>query len=147
MRQRKTLSPRQELSPPKIKWVLSELLITYKFRENELLLRQEPHSNYNNADVEILWDCTISTDRCLEEKGNRPDLVVTDRREKVINVVEMACLSWRNRCETDTRKTEKYRTVRRELTERNEGFRVQQINIAVDVLGGYDRKVKFFKFY
>ena len=26
--------------------------------------------------------------------------------------------------------------------ERNEGFRVQQTNIVVDVLGGYNRKVK-----
>ena len=26
--------------------------------------------------------------------------------------------------------------------ERNEGFKVQQTNIVVDVLGGYDRKVK-----
>ena len=125
-----------------LKWVLSELLIVYKFREKQLPLRQEPHSNYNNADVEILWDCTVSTDRRLEEEGNRPDLVVTNRREKVINVVEMACPSWINRRKTDTRKTEKYRTVRRELMERNEGFRVQQTNIVVDVLGGYDRRVK-----
>ena len=43
--------------------------------------------------MEILWDCTVSTDRRLEEEGNRPDLV-TDRRETVINVVEMACPSW-----------------------------------------------------
>ena len=93
-----------------LKWVLSELLIAYKSREKQLPLRQEPHSNYNNADVEILWDCTVSTDRRLEEEGNRPDLVVTDRREKVINVVEMACPSWSNRRETDTRKQEKYRT-------------------------------------
>ena len=84
-----------------------------------------PHSNYNNADEEKLWDCTVSTDIRLEEEGNRRDLVVTDRREKVINIVEMACPSWRNRRDTDTRKTEKYRTVRRELMERNEGFRVQ----------------------
>ena len=90
----------------------------------------------------ILWDCIDSKDRRLEEEGNRPDLVVTDRREKVINVVEMVCPSWRNRRETDTRKTEKYRTVRRELMERNEGFRVQQTNIVVDVLRGYDRKAK-----
>ena len=60
------------------KWVLSELLIAYKFREKQLPLRQEPHSNYNNTDVEILWDCTVSTDKRLEEEGNRPDLVVTD---------------------------------------------------------------------
>ena len=86
--------------------------------------------------VEILWNCTVSTDRRLEEEGNGPDLVVTDRREKVINVIEMACPSWRNRRETDTCKTEKYRTVRRELMERNEGFKVQQTNIVVGVLGG-----------
>ena len=90
--------------------------------------------------MEIIWDCAVSADRRLEEEGNRPDLVVTDRREKVINVVGIACPSWRNRRETDSRKTEKYRTVRRELMERNEGFRVQQTNIVVDVLGGYDRK-------
>ena len=40
-------------------------------------------------------------DRRLEEKGNRPDLVVTERREKVINVSEMACPSWTNRRDTD----------------------------------------------
>ena len=57
----------------------------------------------------------------------------------MIKVVEMACPSWR---ETDTHKTEKCRTVRRELMKRNEGFRVQQTNIIVDVLEGYDRKVK-----
>ena len=116
-----------------LKWVLSELLLAYKFR-------QEPHTNNSNAVVEILWNCT---DRRLEEEeAYRADLVVTDRRKKVVNVVEMACPSWRNRRKTDTRKTEKYRTVRRELMERNEGFSVQQTNIVVDVLGGYDREVK-----
>ena len=88
-----------------LKWVLSELLIAYKFREKQLPLRQELHSNYNTADVEILWDCTVFTNRRLEKEGNRPDHVVTDRRQKVINVVEMACPSWRNRRETDTCKT------------------------------------------
>ena len=53
----------------------------------------------------------------------------------------MACPSWRNRRETNNRKTEKYTTVRKELTERNEGFKVRQTNIVVDVLGGYDKEV------
>ena len=92
--------------------------------------------------MEILWECTVSTDRRLEEEGNRLDLVVTDRREKAINVVEITCPSWRKRLETDTRKTEKCRAVRREMLERKKGFRVQRTNIFVDVLGGYDRKVK-----
>ena len=54
--------------------------------------REKERNNYNNADVEILWDCTISTDSRLEEEGNRPDLVVTDRREKEINVVVVSKL-------------------------------------------------------
>ena len=45
-----------------LKWVLSELLIAHKFIEKQLPLKQEPHSNYNNADVEILWYCTVSRD-------------------------------------------------------------------------------------
>lgn len=69
------------------------------------------------------------------KKGNRPGPLVTKRKEKVINVVEMICPSWRNRRETDTRKTEKYGTVRRELMERNQGFRVKQTYVVVDVLG------------
>ena len=92
--------------------------------------------------MEILWDCSVFTDRHLDEEDNGPDLVVNDRKEKVIDVVEMARLRWRNRSETNTRKTEKYRTVRRELMERNDGFKVQKTNIVVDVLGEYDRKVK-----
>ena len=35
----------------------------------------------------------------MEAEGNRPDPVVTDRREKVINVVKMGCPSLRNRSE------------------------------------------------
>ena len=125
-----------------LKWVLSELLIAYKFREKHLPLRQESHSNDNDADVvvEILWDCTVSTARRLEEEVNRPDLVVTDRGGKVINVIEMACPSWRNWRQTNTRKTEKYRTVRIELWKETTVSESKRGTLYV--LEGYDRNVK-----
>ena len=53
----------------------------------------------------------------------------------------MACPSWRNRAETDERKTRKYTTVREELKERYLGYEVRQTNIVVDILGGFDRKL------
>ena len=49
-----------------------------------VVIKLKERKKERNADVEILWDCTVSTDRRLEEEGNRSDLVVTDRREKVI---------------------------------------------------------------
>ena len=53
----------------------------------------------------------------MPDEGNRPDLQVINKREEKIDVVEMACPSWRNRAETDDRKTRKYKTVREELKE------------------------------
>ena len=73
------------------------------------------------------------------DEGNRPDLLVINKREEKIDVVEMACPSMRNRAKTDERKTMKYTTVREELKERYPGYKVRQTNIVVDILGGFDR--------
>ena len=35
-----------------------------------------------------------------------------------------------------------YRTVREELKERHPGYKIQQIKLIVDVLGGYDKQLK-----
>ena len=53
----------------------------------------------------------------MPDEGNRPDLQVINKREK-IDIIEMARPSWRNRAETDERKERKYTTVREELEER-----------------------------
>ena len=78
--------------------------------------------------------------RILDER-NRPDLQVINEKEEKIDVVEMACLTWRNRAETDERRTRKYTTVKEELKERNPGYEERQTNIVVDILGGFDRKL------
>ena len=75
----------------------------------------------------------------MPDEGNRPDLQVINKREEKIDVVEMTCPSWRNRAETDERKTRKYTTVREELKERYPGYEVRQTNIVFDILGGFDR--------
>ena len=51
-----------------------------------------------------------------------------------IDVVKMVCLNWRNRADTDERKTRKYTTVREEP-----GYEVRQTNVVVDIRGGFDR--------
>ena len=107
-----------------------------------LSLMEEPASFYSSDDVEITWDCSIATDARAEGEGNRPDLVMTDKMKKVVNIVEMACPSWRNREESDRRKTEKYKTVRKEMIARHPGFRIVQIDIIGDVLGEFNKDLK-----
>ena len=44
----------------------------------------------------------IASEARPEGGRNRPDLVVTDKTPvKEINVIEMACPSWRNRADTE----------------------------------------------
>ena len=88
---------------------------------------------------EIMWGCSVTTETRAPDEGNRPDLQIIDQGEKRIDILEVACPSWRNRAETSERKTRKYQTVRDEMRERYQGYDVNQTNIIVDILGGYDR--------
>ena len=62
-----------------------------------------------------MWDCSVTTETRAPDEGNRPDLQIIDQEEKRIDILEMACPSWRNRAETSERKTRKYQTVRDEM--------------------------------
>ena len=88
-----------------------------------------------------MWDCSITTSSRPPEEGNRPDICVTNHADKEIDFLEMACPSWRNREAPEERKTSKYRTVREELKERYPGYKIQQINLIVDVVGGCDKQL------
>ena len=124
-----------------LKHVLSALLLRHGIRERHISPKQETRSYYTNREknIEIMWDCSVTTGTRMPDEGNWPDLQVINKREEKIDVVEMACPSWRNRAETDERKTRKYTTVREELEERYPGYEVRQTNIVVDILGGFDR--------
>ena len=121
-----------------LKHVLSALQMKHGLRNKPLSQNQELKSYYTNQDrcVEIMWDCSVTTETRAPDEGNRPDLQIIDQEEKRIDILEMACPSWRNRAE---RKTRKYQTVRDEMRERYQGYDVNQTNIIVDILGGYDR--------
>ena len=124
-----------------LKYVLSALPVKHGIKERHIGPKQEPRSYYTNREknIEIMRDCSVTTGTRMPDEGNRPDLQVINRREEKIDVVEMACPSWRNRAETDERKTRKYTTVREELKERYPGYEVRQTSIVVDILGGFDR--------
>ena len=49
-----------------------------------------PRIFYGRKDVDITWDCSIETENRQESEGNRPDLVVTDKKLKEINIRKTA---------------------------------------------------------
>ena len=93
--------------------------------------------------IEVLRLCGTAVLRRKQEhrmkETGRTQLQIIDQEEKRIDILEMACPSWRIRAETSERKTRKYQTVRDEMRERYQGYDVNQTNIIVDILGGYDR--------
>ena len=48
--------------------------------------------------------------------------------------VEMSCPWLNNRAKKDTEKTEKYQTLRWELTRQYQGYKIVQLNVIIDVL-------------
>ena len=115
-----------------LKHVLNVILLQHGLREKPLGPYQ-PNSYYCNDEIEIMWDCSITTSSRPPEEGNRPDIYVTNHTDKEIDLLEMACPSWRNREATEERE---------ELKERHPGYKIQQINLIIDVLGGYDKQLK-----
>ena len=80
-----------------LKHVLSALLVKHGIRERRISPKQEPISYYSNREknIEIMWDCSVTTGTRMPDEGNRLDLQVINKREEKIDVVEMACPSWR----------------------------------------------------
>ena len=67
---------------------------------------------------------------------------LVDKEKKEVLLVEMTCPWIRNRGKKETEKTIKYAPLRWEMKDRYPGYVVKQINIIVDVLGGYSLEVR-----
>ena len=106
----------------------------------------EPKPLTKTKDVEILWDIPIlsSGSQVLTstEQGNRPDMVLINKKEKMVTVIECSCPLNRNMERKDVEKTSKYQEVRIELKRRFPEYAVNQINLLLDVMGGYQKSLK-----
>ena len=75
-------------------------------------------------------------------KSNRVDVGLEDKEKKEVLLMEMTCPRIGNRGKKETEKTTKYAPLRWEMKDRYTGYVVKQIDIIVDVLGGYSLKVR-----
>lgn len=70
-------------------------------REEPLPLNKGSHSYYSNEDAEIMSDFTIATESRRHSNGKRPFHIVTEKDVKGINIMEMGCLTCRNRADIE----------------------------------------------
>ena len=70
------------------------------------------------------------------------DVRLVDKEKEEVLLMEMTCQWIGNRGKKETEKTPKYAPLRWEMKNRYPGYVVKQINIIVDVLGGYSLEVR-----
>ena len=66
-----------------------------------------------DSQVELLWDMTLTTDR--DVGSNRPDIVIRDKKERKVFIIDVSCPSDSNVKSKENEKITKYSGLRVEL--------------------------------
>ena len=79
-----------------------------------------------------------------EVRANRIDARLVSHKRKEVCTIEMSCLWIESGAKKDEEKTLKYGPMMWELKQRYNGYRVEQYNVIIDVLGGYSKHLEKF---
>ena len=97
-----------------------------------------PEPLYESAEAQAFWDVPVYAEY-NHVKANRVDARFMDHKNKKVMAVEMSCPWINNREKKDEEKTLKYCPLRWELKQQFPGYRVEQYNVIIDVMGGWSR--------
>ena len=75
-------------------------------------------------------------------RANRIDARLVSHERKEVCTIEMSCPWIESRAKKDEEKTLKYGPMMWELKQRYNGYRVEQYNVIIDVLGGYSKHLE-----
>ena len=95
-----------------------------------------PKPLYENENHKAFWDVPVYAENA-EVRAKRIDARIINHEEKKITLLEMSCPWVENRCQKEVEKTRKYVLLQYELKQQFKGYKVEQFNIIMDVLGGY----------
>ena len=94
-----------------------------------------------NKRPKVFWDIPIYVDMTPENGANRPDMVILDKINKNWIIIEgIVCLIGEI-TEREKLKSSKYKDLREALKRLYPCYTVQQLNIVLDYLGGYNRSL------
>ena len=97
----------------------------------------QPKPLYQNDQVTAYWDVPVYTDH-TEVRANRVDARIVDKERKTVTLLEMSCPLIENRKQKDE-ENRKYASLRWEIKKQYPGYKITQINIIMDVLGGFSK--------
>ena len=100
----------------------------------------QPKPSYENEQATAYWDVPVYADH-IEVHANRVDARIVDKENQTITLLEMSCPWVENREQKEKEKTLKYAPLRLELKQQYPGYRINQVNIIIDVLGGYSKEL------
>ena len=100
----------------------------------------QPKPSYENEQATVYWDVPVYADH-IEVHANRVDARIVDKENQTVTLLEMSCPWVENREQKEKEKTLKYAPLRLELKQQYPGYRINQVNIIIDVLGGYSKEL------
>ena len=89
--------------------------------------------HFDGERVKVQWDPLVPTNRTLPHR--RPDLIVTDKRDRRILLVEIAVCHDAHVLERASEKRRKYQALATDLAATHRGWRVDVVPIVVGTLG------------
>ena len=97
-----------------------------------------PKPAYQNATSEAFWDIPTYAGH-NQVRANQIDARLVSHERKEVCTIEMSCPWIESRAKKDGEKTLKYGPMMWELKQRYNGYRFEQHNVIIDVLGGYSK--------
>ena len=91
--------------------------------------------------MQAFWDIPVFAEH-NEVRANRVDVRIVNLQEKIVSTIDKSCPWVENRCQKDEEKTLKYGPLRWELKARYQGYKINQYNVIIDVLGGWSVDMK-----
>ena len=101
----------------------------------------EPKPLYESTQAQALWDVPVYAEHTTV-RANRVDARIIDHKEKKVLLVEMSCPWIDNREKKEAKKMEKYGPLRFELIKRYPNYKIVQLNVIMDVLGGWSKELE-----
>ena len=97
--------------------------------------RIEPKPLYESTQAQAFWDVPVYAEHTTV-RANRVDARIIDHKEKKVLLVEMSCPWIDSREKKEAEKMEKKGPLRFELIKRYQNYKIVQLNVIMDVLGG-----------
>ena len=125
-----------------LKILFFELLKSYQLIEmiSHWYSPTQPKPSYENEQATVYWDVPVNADH-IEVHANRVDARIVDKDKQTVTLLEMSCPWLENREQKEKEKTLKYAPLRLELKQQYPGYKINQVNIIIDVLGGYSKEL------